>query len=84
VAVDLDTENDVLYISRGAPVASYAEERGDGILLRWAYADDRPSGVTAIGYRGHWRGRVKEFCTLVADHLDVPPSTIKFELKNKT
>lgn len=84
VTVHLDADNDILYVARGAPVASYSEEREDGILLRWAYADDRPSGVTALAYRTRWRHRTKEFCALAAAHLGVPEMAVKTELKNKT
>jgi len=49
VTGDFDTESDVLYLSLGEPVPSYSEERPEGIVLRWAYADNGPSGVTIVG-----------------------------------
>jgi hypothetical protein len=74
--VDFDRDADVLYVSRGNPVPSYAGEAPDGILLRWADDDSRPTGVTAIDFCGNWSGRLPEFYAVVAAHLRVPERTV--------
>jgi hypothetical protein len=85
VTGDFDTESDVLYLSLGQPVPSYSEERPEGIVFRWAYADKRPSGVTVIGYRAHhWRVRIKELSELAAAHLNVDWHMIKAEIRRVT
>jgi hypothetical protein len=84
VVARFDTESDVLYISLGEPVESYSEEQPKGLLFRKAYASDKPSGVTAIDFRAHWRGKVGVLSTLVADYLGVPKSAVKAEIKRVT
>jgi hypothetical protein len=81
VVARFDTEADVLYISRGEPAAGYGEERAEGILLRWTYSNQQPSGVTVIGYRAHWRLRVRELAELVAAHLGVDWHAVKSQLE---
>ena len=77
VEVHLDRDEDVLYISLGSPVASHVDEKPGGILLRWADADNQPTGVTALHFLGHWRDRLPEFSSLVADHLNVSDKLIE-------
>ena len=78
--IDFDAEEDVLYISLGNPVASHTDEGADGVLLRWANSDNRPSGVTALDFRSNWRDRRQRFCSLVADHLKVPVQLVECEI----
>ncbi|HZU87999.1 MAG TPA: hypothetical protein VE993_01960 [Stellaceae bacterium] len=75
--VDFDDEEDVLYVSLGAPTPSHAEELPKGILLRWADADGRPSGVTAIDFRSNWAEDRRSFYSLVAKHLSVPVAAVE-------
>jgi hypothetical protein len=84
VVADFDTEGDVLYVSLGQPVASYGEEQPEGIVLRWAYTDNRPSGVTVIGYRQYWLGRRKALAERVGKHLGVAAQTVKVEISRVT
>jgi len=81
LSVDFGGEEDVLYVSLGAPVASYADEQPDGILLRHANDTGFPSGVTALDFRANWRDRRREFYTLVADYLGVPQSLVRDQIE---
>jgi hypothetical protein len=75
--VDFDAEEDVLYVSLGAPIPSHADEAPDGLLLRRSNAEDRPSGVTAFDFRQNWRDRRSAFYSLVADYLHVPTQVVE-------
>jgi hypothetical protein len=75
--VDFDDEEDVLYVSLGVPTPSHAEELPKGVLLRWADADDRPNGVTAIDFRSNWTEDRRSFDSLVAKHLGVPVAAVE-------
>lgn len=72
LSIDFDGDEDVLYVSIGAPVPSYADEGDLGLVFRWSNADDRPSGVTAIDFRRNWLYNRPHFYAVVADHLAVP------------
>jgi hypothetical protein len=85
VIAQFDTESDVLYLSLGEAVASYSEERPNGVILRWAYDGGWPSGVTVIGFRGHqWRVKAKELSDLAAAHLGVNWEEVKAEIRRVT
>jgi hypothetical protein len=79
--VDFDREEGVLYVSLGSPQPSYIEEVDDGVLLRRANTDNHPSGVTAIDFQANWRGRRRNFYSLVAQHLDIAPSIVEREIE---
>lgn len=81
LSVDFDGEEDVLYVSLGPPLPSHADEAADGVLLRWADVDNRPSGVTAYDFRKNWRERRSDFYSLVAEHLHVPTQTVRHEIE---
>ena len=76
LACDFDGEEDVLYVSLGAPVPSYADEGESGLVFRWSNVDDRPSGVTAIDFRRNWLYDRPRFCEVVASHLAVPVADV--------
>ena len=52
-----DRHADVLYIALGRPRPDYGEEGDEGIIWRFAEADDAPCGVTVLGFRDVWSGR---------------------------
>jgi hypothetical protein len=79
--IDFDIEEDVLYISFGKPVASHIDEAPRGLLLRWADADNHPSGVTALDFRSNWDDQIGVFCSAVAEHLGVPVQLVEREIK---
>jgi hypothetical protein len=83
LSVDFDAQEDVLYISLGKPVPSYAEEAPDGVLLRRSNAEDQPSGVTALDFRNNWLAQRKRFYALVADYLHIPATTIEREVESR-
>jgi hypothetical protein len=70
--IDFDCDEDVLYVSVGAPVPSYVDEGESGLLFRRANIDNRPSGVTAIDFRQNWLYDRPRFYSVVADHLAIP------------
>jgi len=72
LSIDFDGEEDVLYVSLGAPVPSHVDEGDGGLLFRWADVDDRPSGVTAIDFRRNWLYQRAAFYSAVAEHLSIP------------
>jgi hypothetical protein len=77
----LDSNADVLYVSRGEPVSSYVDELGDGILLRRANSDGHASGITALDFLKHWRFRKSTFYSLVADRLSIPVAVAEEEIE---
>ena len=82
LSIDFDTEEDVLYVSLGAPVPSYADEGPDGVLLRRASATGLPSGVTAIDFRRNWRDRRGTFYELVASYLQIPETLVERQIEH--
>jgi hypothetical protein len=82
LSVDFDAREDVLYLSLGTPVASYADEGPSGVLLRRANATDRPSGVTAFDFRMNWLERRPAFYALVADYLGIPVPVVRDEIES--
>jgi hypothetical protein len=78
--IDFDECADVLYISLGKPVASHIDEAPRGLLLRWASADGRPSGVTALDFHNNWPNQLTAFCSAVAKHLRVSVELVEDEV----
>jgi|SRR5215472_9341183 len=83
--VDFDSEEDVLYVSMGQPVASHTDEAANGVLFRWENAGNSPpSGVTALDFRRNWRGRRRSyFYSLVAEHLGVPVGIVERAIREQ-
>jgi hypothetical protein len=80
-----DTEGDILYLSLGNPVPSYGEEKPEGLVYRWAYSDDRPCGVTVVGFRAHqWGARARKLSQLAAAHLNLDWHQVKEEIRQVT
>ena len=75
--IAFDGEEDVLYVSLGAPVPSHVDEGEAGLLLRRANSDNRPSGITALDFRRNWRHRLTAFYSAVAEYLSVPRETVE-------
>jgi hypothetical protein len=78
--IDFDEDADVLYISLGKPVASHVDEAPRGLLLRWASADGRPSGVTALDFHSNWANQLSAFCSAVAKHLWLSAELVEDEV----
>jgi hypothetical protein len=81
LSVDFDNEEGVLYVSLGRPQPSHADEAAKGVLLRWANADNHPSGVTAIDFQANWREQRHAFYSIVADHLHLPLGIVESEIE---
>jgi|SRR5271166_2404916 len=67
---DYDLGADVLYIALGRPREDEGEDMPDGIVLRYGADDNRPSGVTVIGYiKNGWSRNVGALAKIVTAHL---------------
>jgi hypothetical protein len=77
LSITFDGEEDVLYVSLGAPVPSHVDEGEAGLLFRWANADNRPSGVTALDFRRNWLYQRAAFYSAVAEHLSLPAAAVE-------
>jgi hypothetical protein len=75
--VDFDADEDVLYVSVGAPAPGYADEASDGILLRRSDRENTPIGVTAFDFRANWVGRRDTFYSLTAGYLHLPVDVVE-------
>lgn len=76
-AVDYDRASDVLYVSLGRPVPDEGEDRPRGIVLRFAVEDDRPTGVTVIGFhRNGWSDELHSLSKLISRHLTIDPNGV--------
>jgi hypothetical protein len=72
ICADYDRGADVLYIALGLPREDEGEDRPRGIVLRYGADDDRPSGVTIIGYVGNgWSREVGRLAKIITSHLSV-------------
>jgi hypothetical protein len=80
--VDFDADEDVLYVSLGAPVPSHAEEAEGGVLLRRSDDEDRPSGVTAFDFLQNWRDRRQAFYAMVAGYLQLPERQVEHQIEH--
>lgn len=77
LTVNYDRRGDVLYLAVGAPVPAWVDEGDDGLAYRFAYADDRPCGVTVVGFRhAHWPQRLDELSAMVAGRLPVRQESV--------
>jgi hypothetical protein len=50
IKAEFDRRADVLYLSLGQPRPDEGEDKDQGIVLRFGVPDDKPSGVTVVGY----------------------------------
>ena len=68
--VDYDPASDVLYVTAGAPVADEGEDRPGGIVLRYAWQGDAPSGVTVFGFVANgWPQKLDSLAIIIGEHL---------------
>jgi hypothetical protein len=85
LTASFDSDEDVLYVSLGAPVPSFCDEDDFGILYRYAYRGEKPSGVTVIGFSQSWSTRRDILYKKIANFLDtdtcVVEKTILSEIK---
>jgi hypothetical protein len=66
---DYDWKGDVLYVSLGDPCPSESESHDRGVLLRYSFVNDTPSGVTVVGFRkNHWDREIHKLALLIAHH----------------
>lgn len=70
VRVKFDVRGDVLYVSLGTPVAAFSESRSRGILLRFDEVDEKPCGLTVLGFsENRWDDDIEELAELIAKHF---------------
>ena len=78
IETDYDAAADVLYLSRGAPEPSESERKSKGILLRFSFVGDAPSGVTVVGFRkNHWDRHLAKLAKIVGSHVGIPPHVVE-------
>jgi len=64
-----DEKADVLYVWRGGPQPAETEER-DGLLLRFAFSDGTPCGVTVVGYiENGWNTQLHGLVKRISAHI---------------
>jgi hypothetical protein len=74
---DFDRSADVLYLALGKPRPDEGEDREGGVVLRFGVPDDRPSGVTIIGYvQSGWSENIGDLAEIVSRHLSVRPADV--------
>jgi hypothetical protein len=72
-----DRGADILYLSLGNPRDDEGEDRPFGVVLRYDIKDEKPSGVTVIGYIDNgWRDKLQDLAIIVGNHLSVNPSEV--------
>ena len=77
VRAGYDKGADVLYLSLGNPREDEGEDRPFGVVLRFDANDEKPSGVTVIGYVDNgWANNLQKLAEIVSEHLSVSPSEI--------
>ena len=64
-----DRHADVLYIALGRPRPDYGEEGEEGIIWRFAEADDALCGVTVLGFCDIWTGREGRLAGMIGAFL---------------
>jgi hypothetical protein len=75
IVANFDDEEDVLYVSLGRPVPSYGNER-DGLIYRFSYDHDSPSGVTIVGFSQCWAARKTELFVKIGKFLHVSSALV--------
>jgi hypothetical protein len=72
LTADYDRNSDVLYVTFGPPRAGYGEDGPDDVILRYGEDDDKPSGVTVVGFRSNsWLAKSHDLAVIIAQHLGV-------------
>ena len=83
--VDYDRLSDVVYVSLGRPMPDEGEDRPYGIILRYALKDNRPVGVTVVGFRRNgWDRKLRELSDIIGRHLTIDPSGVLDALEGGT
>jgi hypothetical protein len=75
ICASFDDEEDVLYVSLGRPVASYADE-SKGLIFRFSYDRKLPSGVTVVGFSQAWAAKKADLYQAIGGFLGVSEARI--------
>ena len=82
IDAEYDRAADVLYVSLGTPRESEGEDRPAGVVLRYGMDDNRPSGVTVIGFAENgWSRHKIKLAKIVSSHLSVSSSEVRSALE---
>nr|WP_294550107.1 DUF2283 domain-containing protein [uncultured Rhodopila sp.] len=72
LTADFDRTLDVLYVTFGPPRPGYGEDGPDDVILRFGEHDDKPSGVTVVGFRANgWLTKTQDLALIIAQHVGV-------------
>ena len=69
IRADYDRHADVLYVALDEPRPAISEEGRDGLIYRFAMDDDRPCGVTVLGFKDTWFGRERDLAERIGTFL---------------
>lgn len=84
IRADYDRHADVLYVALDRPRPATSEEGRDGLIYRFALDDERPCGVTVLGYRNTWSERERELAEKIATFLKSEVKGIQQAISRET
>lgn len=83
--VSYDRKVDVLHIGVGAVCDVEGDGLPGGIELNYCVSDDRPCGVTVLGFqRNGWSNNIGGLADIAGDHLDVDARTLMIAIERIT